>query len=1048
MELNREQKRVLDCGIDDAIKVIAGAGTGKTRVLVSRYLKFLQDDRVPPERLLALTFTNKAAAEMKKRIFEEVKLLNDPALLRGLYGAWIMNFHGFGRRILVDNADVFGLDPSFDVAGALDAARIKRTLLKQFEEGRLAGVPEDFGGDLPRPKEIRKRFDKCLAIANKCRSMLMAPKDLLKTVNDGDHDDYRNFILTVIAVWKAYREELRRRGLVDFDDMIELAAAGLRDHSHVRERYARQFDHILVDEFQDTSEAQDEFLRLLCGGDFRKVTVVGDEKQSIYRWRDARVENIRDFPGEPHVLNKNYRSSQNILDLAYRYICKDEYFGSKREEVRLESDHGPGGAPIIVFHPPQDTGKSFEEEANALAAWIEHLTRGTPVEGMPALIDKDDGSSLLEYEEVAVLLRSLRRSSGVKTYEEALMRHGIPYAIVGGANSVETGVLQTLYALLNLVIHPQDVQSLLVVLEAKPFSLNDAALVEMFAGAHAIQSDGKKETKSSSGGSATNSSGDVLLSEAALNALGDDEARQRCRHLAQFVEKLREKNTQYDLKTFLVEALEDSMFFYQLFVDGVPADIALNLSKELFMQIDSLAGRGEATLASFLAWLRSRIDNRAFGDSGEALLPPGCVSIMTIHQAKGLEFPAVAVPGIKKSASQGSGFFLSKKRGVFLGDKDDWGRGYKKLPEKEEEKMMQRQEERCLLYVAMTRAKDYLFVGSPYPEGKPDRGDTPFVDVLECAREEEAGTHEIRQIADVPVTDDMPAEHTSSAGSDDEISLLADWNSSRRALQKLRGESPASSSTLTLVTWRALDTFKQCPLKYYYQYVAGMSEELGRLGEDRPEVDDFGGTAGGKTVKSGPGGMTTKAFGTMLHQLLHETMLGHIVTDERIDELIGQSGEAVRSRKKTAARAKDLLDAFHRTSFVDVDRVVGLEERFAVRQQRLILRGVFDRIDRIDGGYRVIDYKSGKKNEHYDFQICFYAWAIKRIFKNENVKGTLLFLGDEEPELTVETGEKETAKIDTLVEELEQAILSNQYHATPGTICKSCEQAGFCPYCA
>ncbi len=772
--------QVLRSGVTDAVKVVAGAGTGKTRVLVSRYLQLLQKERIPPERLLALTFTNKAAAEMRKRIFEEVKKLNNPSLLRGLYGAWIMNFHGFGRRILSDNADAFGLDPSFDVAGAVDISRIKRTLLARFEEGRLPGMPEDTKGEPPCPKEIRKRFEKCMAIVSKCRSMLMTPEGLEKTLLDTDHDDYQRFIRTVIAVWRSYREKLRRRGLIDFDDMIELPTAGLREHLHLREKYTRMFDHILVDEYQDTSKAQDEFLRILCGGDFRKVTVVGDDKQSIYRWRDARVENLRNFPGDAYVLKRNYRSTQNILDLAHRYICRDEYFASKKEEIRLESDSESAGAPVVIFHPQDESGKSFEEEAQALVAWIRHLTEGIRVEGLPLLIDAERGRPPIKYDDVAVLLRSLRRSSGVKTYEEALLRNGIPYAIVGGANSLETGVLQTFHALLNLLIHPQDVQSLLVVLEAKPFSINDAALLEMFAAAHAVNNDGEPVRKKGSRGSAAGLTEEALLSTDVLNALNDPAARERCELLRHFIGELRGKSARYDLKSFVVEALEDSMFFYQLFADGVTVDVALNLSKELFMQIDSLSARGEANLASFLEWLRSRIDERAFGDAGEDLLPPGCVRLMTIHQAKGLEFPAVAVPGIRTSSSHSSGFFLSRQRGVFLGDCDSWGRGYKKLAEREEDKHMLEQEERCLLYVAMTRAKHFLFVASPYPEGKTDRRKTQFADVLAGAREGGIEVQEVRRPPDVTVKREIPPARPLPAASDEELSRLAEWRSSRR----------------------------------------------------------------------------------------------------------------------------------------------------------------------------------------------------------------------------------------------------------------------------
>jgi DNA helicase-2/ATP-dependent DNA helicase PcrA len=1037
MELNREQKRVLRGGIDEAIKVVAGAGTGKTRVLVSRYLKLLQVERIPAERLLALTFTNKAAAEMKKRIFEEVKLLDDPVLLRALYGAWIMNFHGFGRRILTDNADVFGLEPSFEVAGAVDVTRIKRTLIARFEEGRLAVMPEDDGGEPPPPKEIHKLFEKSMSIANKCRSLLMTPEDLLKTVLDSDHNDYKNIIHTVIAVWHAYREEMRRRGLIDFDDMIELAARGLRDHPHVRERYARQFDHILVDEFQDTSEAQNEFLRILCGGDFQKVTVVGDEKQSIYRWRDARVENIRNFPGNAHVLNKNYRSSQNILELAHCYICKDDYFGSKREEIRLQSERRSAEAPVIVFHPPDGAGKSFEEEAKALVAWIRHLTEGIPVEGMPALIDGGGGRPPLQYEDVAVLLRSLRRSSGLKTYEEALLSSNIPYAIVGGANSLETAVLQTFHALLNLVIHPRDIQALLIVLEAKPFSLNDAALVEMFAAAHAVVSAGGKDAAKGSRNSTAQLTVDILLSAEVLNELSDDTAKERCKLLRHFIAELRAKNALYDLKTFLVEALEDSMFFYQLFADGAAADLALNLSRELVVQVESLAGRGEASLASFLEWLRSKIEDRAFGISGEALLPPGCVRIMTIHQAKGLEFSAVAVPGIKQTSSQGSGFYLSKKLGVFLGDRDDWGRGYKKLAEKDAEKNMFKQEERCLLYVAMTRAKDYLFVSSPHPQGKPKRGETPFMDVLECVREGNGGVHEIRYIPGVSETTEVPAGRMHSPASEGEIALLADWKSSRRALHEIRQESPRRFSALTFIGWRALKTFDRCPLKYYYQYVVGMSEELILLDEDRP--------LRGEWTTAGPGGMDPRAFGSMIHKILEEAMSGSGVTDERILELLNRSNQKEQAHDDAAVRTAQIMDAFQRSPFGTRDQVECLEERFAVRQQRLLFRGVVDRVDRTNGGYHVIDYKYGKEREDYDFQIRFYAWALRRIFETEHVAGSLLFLGDELRERKVDTGEVSCMKMQTVVDKLEEAISSNQYHATPGPACKSCELASFCP---
>jgi len=1058
MELNREQKRVLQSGVGDAIKVVAGAGTGKTRVLVSRYLQFLRKDRISPARLLALTFTNKAAAEMRKRIFEEVRRLEDPELLRGVYGAWIMNFHGFGRRILAENADVFGLDPSVDVAGTMDIARIRRALFARFQAGLLPGMPASDEEDPPRPKEIRKRFDKCMDIARKCRSMLMAPEDLEATLLEGDQPEYRNLIRTVIAVWHGYREELRRRGRIDFDDMIELAARGIRDNAHVREKYTKRFDHILVDEFQDTSEAQNELLRALCGGEFRRVTVVGDEKQSIYRWRDARVENLREFPGAAHVLRRNYRSSQNILDLAHRFICLDEYFGEKREEIRLQSDRDEAGSPVIVFHPPDSSGKSFEEEAEALAAWIRHLTEGIAVEGMPPLVGGGEGDTTLEYEDIAVLLRSLRRDSGAGAYEEALLRHNIPYAIVGGANSLETDVLRTFRALLNLVIYPQDLQSLLIVLEAKPFCINDAALVEMFTAARAaMNAEESRPARGAHESEAVPSNGarrngpaptaDILLSGEVLRSIGDSEARERCGLLRRFVDDLRAKNAQNDLKTFLVEALEDSMFFYQLFADGVAPDLALSLSREMFSRIDSLAAGGEASLASFLEWLRSRIDDRSFGERGEDLLPPGRVRLMTIHQAKGLEFPAVAVPGIRTSARDRSGFFVSKRRGVFLGDGEEWGRGSKTLDEKLEDGRMQEQEERCLLYVAMTRAKRFLFVSSPYPQGEADRKTTQFADVLACVREGGIDAREIRSMAAPPPAAETRDAHVYAQEHGEELSRLEEWSSSRRALQELRREPPAARSLLLFAGWRALTLFDRCPMNYYYRYVAGMSEELMRLDEDRGGEEEIDDGVRSRPPALAPGGMDVRVFGTVMHKMLEETMAGARVTDERIRELIRGSGGTVRSPVDAAARARVVLHAFLRSPLASAENVECLEERFAVRQRRLVLRGVFDRVDRLPDGYRVVDYKYGRTSEKYDFQIWFYAWALRRIFNNKHVDGVLLFLGDELHERRVGTDSGVDA-VQDVIDRLEAAVASNRFHAIPGAACGDCAFANLCPHTA
>ncbi|NIM19222.1 MAG: UvrD-helicase domain-containing protein [Candidatus Latescibacteria bacterium] len=1050
MELNREQGKVLEKGFDDAAKVMAGAGTGKTRVLVALYLKYLLQDRISPDRLLALTFTNKAAAEMKKRIFERVKAVGDEVLLRGLYSAWIMNFHSFGRRVLSGSSPSFGLDPSLDVAGPVDTARIEQLLLRKYEAGRLPGMPGDLGEDVPSPKNIRSRFERCLKIVHKCRSMLMKPEDLLAAVREDDHADYKNFTATVVAVWNAYNAELRRRKLVDFDDMIEQVVEGFKNNPLVREIYTNQFDQILVDEFQDTSEAQNELLRLLCGGDFQKITVVGDEKQSIYRWRDARVENIRSFPGRAYVLKQNYRSPQGILDLAHRFICKDDYFAGKRDEIRLEAEEQQEGAPLVVFHPEEEDGRSSEMEAKALAAWIRHLTEGIPVEGMSPLIVPKKGREPIEHEDIAILLRSLRDGSGLKEYENALRMHDIPYAVVGGTNALEANALRTLLALLSAVVFPEDTHSLLIVLEAMPFSINDAALAELFVAARKAAGTAKGERDEAASDVAEELSADLLLSPDVLSVLSDDEARRRCELLRRFIDSLRMKNAKRDLRTFMIEALEESSFFYQLFEDGASREIARNLSLELLSEAERLSQRNDATLAAFIDRVRRMIDERELGEASEALLPPKRVRIMTIHQAKGLEFPAVAVAGMKLPKSGRDDYFVSKARGLFLSDGDEWGRGLEHLDERDEELSTLDQEERCLRYVAMTRAKEYLFVSSPYPEGRSGKQSTLFADVLDCLREGGIEFCELRRAPELPVPAFSPSRVVDGDPLGAAVEAATDWISSRKAVEAVREDLPGKHPPVRFVNWRALKAFGDCPLQYYYRSVAGIGEELAGLGEGDVSSNEM--EEKGETIPSevAPKGVDPAAYGIFMHGILEDVM--RLPREERavsLDLLEGRfsrSGMPEKLRARVVETAAKSVQSFLQSSLAEAEWIECLETPFHFRLGRIIFRGVLDRVDRTDGGFRVVDYKAGAEHEDYEFQVRFYAWALDKILGGKKVEGVLAFLGDEVRAHEVDTGPRSLRALDTAAERLEMAAASNRYDPKPGEVCRECAYSEFCPH--
>ena len=191
MSLNRDQLPIVTSEIDATLKTIAGAGTGKTRVLVERYLKFVLEDGIAPDELLALTFTTKAASEMRERVFESVIESKDKAILRELYGAWIMNFHQFCFRVIKENAPAFGIDPDIGVATEIDLSRVRAKLFKRFETGRIEGMPDDYDDDIPQPAKFSDVYSYLMGIIVKARGALWTPDSLFSSVTPDDPAPYR-----------------------------------------------------------------------------------------------------------------------------------------------------------------------------------------------------------------------------------------------------------------------------------------------------------------------------------------------------------------------------------------------------------------------------------------------------------------------------------------------------------------------------------------------------------------------------------------------------------------------------------------------------------------------------------------------------------------------------------------------------------------------------------------------------------------------------------------------------------------------------------------
>ncbi len=410
--------------------VIAGAGSGKTRVLTHRIAHLIHNG-VHPSKILAITFTNKAAAEMRER----VGALVGPVVKT----MWVSTFHSACVRILRANADALGYPRQFSIYDAVDSNRLTSYVIR------------DLGLD---PKRFTPRG--VHAIISLWKNELIDPDEAhgrAQNIFDRKHAD----------VYAEYQARLHKAGAMDFDDLLTNTVKLFREHGDVLEHYRRRFEHILVDEYQDTNQAQNELVLLLADG-HRNVCVVGDTDQSVYKFRGADFRNILEFEEAfPDVttviLDQNYRSTQTILDAANAVIDNNV----ERKPKSLWTDSGMGER-IVRYHA--------EDEGDE-ATWVAGTARQ---------LHADDATN---FREMAVLYRTNAQS---RVIEEAFMRLGVPYKVVGGTRFYDRREIKDAMAYLRAVINPADEVSVKRVLNVPKRGIGDASVAKLdtFAAAEGI----------------------------------------------------------------------------------------------------------------------------------------------------------------------------------------------------------------------------------------------------------------------------------------------------------------------------------------------------------------------------------------------------------------------------------------------------------------------------------------------------------------------------------------------------------------------------------
>ncbi len=612
--------------------IVAGAGSGKTRVLTHRIAYLLATGRARGSEILAITFTNKAAAEMRERL----ETLVGGA---GKY-MWVLTFHSACVRILRREHEAAGLRSSFSIYDATDSQRLITLIVRE-----LGIDPKRF-----TPKAFANRI-------SDLKNELITPLQFAETANTSNP-----FERHLAEVYRAYNQRLKAANALDFDDIIMRTVQLLRAKPAIAQLYRRRFRHVLVDEYQDTNHAQYVLVRELVGvggqGPSGELTVVGDSDQSIYAFRGATIRNIeefeKDFPNSHTILlEQNYRSTQNILSAANAVISQNDGRRAKNLWTALGD-----GEKIVGY-----VADSEYDEARWVSQEIERLGEENGVR--PG--------------QVAVFYRTNAQS---RALEEAFMRAGVPYKVVGGTRFYERKEIKDALAYLRAVDNPDDTVSLRRIFNVPKRGLGQKA--EATLAAHAEQygiSFGQAISDAAGRARPETPDGQITLAPPVAGLA--TRTRTQVRRFDDILEGLRTQLREgAGVAELLDAALDTSGYLAELRASDDPQDASRveNLAELHAVAEDFQQENPAGTLAEFLERVSLVADSDQIPDDDGG---QGQVTLMTVHTAKGLEFPVVFVTGFE------DGTFPHSRS---LADEAELA------------------EERRLAYVALTRARERLYL--------------------------------------------------------------------------------------------------------------------------------------------------------------------------------------------------------------------------------------------------------------------------------------------------------------------------------------------------
>ncbi|HNZ86483.1 MAG TPA: UvrD-helicase domain-containing protein [bacterium] len=979
IKLNTQQKKAIEYG-DGPLLIVAGAGTGKTTVLTQRVYHLIKSKNLKPENVLALTFTEKAATEMEERI--------DRMLPYGYSDLWVMTFHGFCQKILEESGINIGLPSNFRVLDETSAWMLIRKNLDKFDLDyyRPLGNPTKF------IKDLIKHF-------SRCKDELISPEIYLdyaeklrlnKDLTNSDEAEFEIKRIEELAnAYHTYQNVLLENDVLDFGDLINYTIKLFKERPNILEKYKKQFEYILVDEFQDTNHAQYELIKILASPK-NNITVVGDDDQSIYAFRGSSMNNIlgfkKDYKNAQEIfIVDNYRSTQDILDLAYGFI---ELNNPNRLEVKL-SEFKKGKEKLdkkLVAHSKE------KGEIETIVSDNEEDEAQDVLEKIYEIIKRESGIS---WNDFAILVRS---NSQAKPFIRSLDDAGIPYNFVASSGLYEKEIIMDIISYLKLLDDYHESTALWRVLNFKFFDIDHKDLVNL---SHTA----KKKA--------------VSLFEVIKNHFRYIKLSAKTTEILDKVVGLIEKHTKMSLtkKVWIViwEFLDDSG--YLKYIDSLKE----SEKQEIFSHLnqfykkvknferDDINGRVKDFLEFFTLETESGEKGKLQNATDDG---PESVKIMTVHGSKGLEFDYVFICGLVDKR------FPSIERSETIPIPDDL------VKEQVLEGDVHLEEERRLFYVAMTRARKGLYFTRARDYGgvkakKPSR----FLQELNLVKIEEEFIRDNASIYD-------------KFSKRDDVKKI-----DKEDLKKLLPKQYSFSQ---------IAAYDKCPRQYYYAHILkipsmgkyvfsfGKSMHLAlqkffQLHNARISVSQTSIFDNNKEIEKNKIAVSLDEFIAIYEE--------NFIDDWYEDEI---------NKKKYFELGKKLLKDIYKKYENNPPKVKYLEKGFNIKIADYSFKGNIDRVDEVSGGVELIDYKTGKPKSKLSFeekqQLIIYQIAYESVFK-EKVKNLKFHYLEDNSEVDFLGTEKDKEKAQNKILEIIKKINSCDFKPNPSEhTCKYCDFNNICPF--